>query len=394
MKILIFTTQLYKLGGAERLAVELAEGLSKSPETHVDLLCLGPENDPATTATRDRLLELGVQSVKFLGRPFQSGGKAFILTIFRLRRLIREGAYDVVETSLPGPRIFTSWATLGLAVRHVAGIHDCRYGLRTGSLRTHLDRWTSRISRQTTYYAISQEASIAWRRFSGVKPERIRVIYNSVHSSYFSAFKKRDRKKEVCAEFGLNSELPLLLFVGRLTLCKGLDTLIEAICPLTESGQVSLLLVGEPNVTIENVFGETPGFLEQLTKRLIDCSNVCMAGFRDDVPRLMGAATMLVHPTRHDAFGLVLAEAMATGLPIVTTNVEAIPEVVEDTDTICVSAGNPDALKDGIERVLRRNDEEKKQSSDKASKRAQLFRTSRRVDEMLSCFKSLLPSRS
>lgn len=393
MKVLIFTTQLCKLGGAERLAVELAEELSKNPEVHVDLLCLGPENDATPTAIRDRLLKSRVQSVRFLGRPFQSGGKGFILTLCRLRRLIREGGYDVVETSLPGPRIFTSLATLGLSVRHVAGIHDCRYGLRRGSIRTHLDRWSSRINRQTAYYAISHEASFAWRRFSGVKPERIQIIYNSIHSSYFSGLNNSvETKDELCAEFGLNSELPMLLFVGRLTLCKGLDTLIEAVCPLVDSKQVSLLLVGEANSAIEPWFGETPGFLEQLTKRLSDCSNVYMTGFRDDVPRLMEGADVLIHPTRHDAFGLVLAEAMATGLPIVTTNVEAIPEVIKNTDTICVPVGNPDALRDGIERILRRTDDEKKHCRDKGYERATLFRTSRRAEEMLSYFQSLLPS--
>ena len=390
MKVLIFTTQLYKLGGAERLAVELAEELAKRPEIEVDVLCQGPEGEPRSGVVHDRLVRAGVRSVRFLGRPFRSGAKAFIPTLHRLRRVIKEGNYDIVETSLPGPRIFTAFATVGLAVRHVAGIHDCYDGLRKG-IGAKLDRWVSSINRNTAYYAISQEAALAWERFSGVGRERIRTIYNSIHQSYFSASQS---KKPVCAEFGLNTKLPLLLFVGRLTLRKGLDVLVEGVCPLAESGEVSLLLVGAPNTAIEPSFGETPGFLERLQSRLSGCSNIHMTGFRDDVPRLMGAADILVHPARHEAFGLVLAEAMSCSLPIVTTNVGGILEVVEGTDTICLPAGNPDALKDGIERILRRTDEEKKQCRDKAYKRAKFFRTSRRADEMLSYFQSLLSKRS
>ena len=386
MKVLIFSTQISRLGGAERLAVELAEDLAQRPGIEVDFLCQGPEGGPGSAVVHGRLLKSGVRSVRFLGRPFQSGAKAFISTLRRLRQITREGNYDIVETSLPGTRIFTALATVGLAVRHVAGIHDCYDGLRNG-IRTHLDRWACRINRKTAYYAISHEAALAWQRFSGVERKRIHTIYNSIHESYFASCQSKDA---VCAEFGLDTKLPLLLFVGRLTLRKGLDVLVDAVCPLAEAGEVSLLLVGAANPVIETSFGETPGFLGCLQSRLSNCSNIYMAGFRDDIPRLMGAADMLVHPTRHEAFGLVLAEAMACGLPIVTTDVGGIPEVIKDTDSISIAADDPSALREGMLKVLGRTDAEKKQCKDRGDRRAQSFRTSRRADDLLAYFSKVL----
>jgi glycosyltransferase involved in cell wall biosynthesis len=103
----------------------------------------------------------------------------------------------------------------------------------------------------------------------------------------------------------------------------------------------------------------------------------------------MASADVLVHPTRHEGFGLVLAEALATGLPVVASNVGGIPEVVAGTDSILVPPDDVAALQEAVQRVLNRTSEEAEAARQKGRARAEFFRTERRTDELLAYFKAL-----
>jgi glycosyltransferase involved in cell wall biosynthesis len=77
------------------------------------------------------------------------------------------------------------------------------------------------------------------------------------------------------------------------------------------------------------------------------------AGFRHDVERWLQAWDIFVHTPRLEAFGLVVAEAMATGLPIVATPVGGILDLVRDGVTgIQVPPNSPEAMADALERLL------------------------------------------
>jgi glycosyltransferase involved in cell wall biosynthesis len=79
------------------------------------------------------------------------------------------------------------------------------------------------------------------------------------------------------------------------------------------------------------------------------------AGLKPHSPellRLYAEADVFVFPTRADCFGVVLAEAMAASLPIVTTRVAAIPEAVKDGESgFVIESDDADALRDRLERL-------------------------------------------
>jgi glycosyltransferase involved in cell wall biosynthesis len=81
-------------------------------------------------------------------------------------------------------------------------------------------------------------------------------------------------------------------------------------------------------------------------------------GWIDDAAGLMAHLDVLVLPSYAEPFGTVLAEAMAAGTPVVATTVGGLGEVVTDgADGALVPPGRPDALADGVIRVLARRDE-------------------------------------
>lgn len=386
MKVLIFTSQIYLLGGAERLAIELAEDLNSHEGIQADVISMVSRIFSDTEVTTQRLLNNGVPSVRFLDRPPRSGLWNFLQSVWRLRKILIEEDYDVVETSLPSPTTIATWAVVGLRTRHIAGIHDLYSTSLYNDYASKLWRWSCKMSKNTFYYAISQEAARSWINFASVKPEKVRLIHNAIHSSYFQT--KSDRQG-VIEEFKLDPHSRLLLFVGRLTLRKGLDTLIQAMKPLLEAGGVSLLIVGFPNETVETKFGETVGFIDLLKQELISCpgsNRVYWLGKRTDVPRLMASSDILIHPARHEGFGLVLAEALAIGLVVISTTVGGIPEVLENTDSVLIPPNQPEALRAAISKVLAWTPMQIATARQRGKERAEYFKSTRRTHELFSYF--------
>lgn len=135
----------------------------------------------------------------------------------------------------------------------------------------------------------------------GVPPEKVRVISNGVDLDEFRPGAV-DR-----ASIGLPPAGPLALFVGALrTGRKNLDTLLHALARLPE---LQLAVVGD-------VEGSP---YPQLARELGLAQRVTFLGFRRDVATLMRAVDVLVCPSRYEPFSLVVLEAMAAGLPVVTT---------------------------------------------------------------------------
>ena len=115
LKILVFMSQFHKPSGSERLAVELAEGLNRLENVHAEILGMYREDHHDVAEARRRLLSLGIPSVRFLGLEPRPNPASLPGAVWRLRRLIDEEQYDLLETSMIGPSTIASWAGVSLA---------------------------------------------------------------------------------------------------------------------------------------------------------------------------------------------------------------------------------------------------------------------------------------
>lgn len=124
-----------------------------------------------------------------------------------------------------------------------------------------------------------------------------------------------------------------LIAVGRLEPQKGVDVMLEAVARVD---RVTLDIVGDGSLR--------DALASQVSSLGLD-DRVRLVGQQGDVPQRMRDADIFVHAARWEGFGLVLLEAMSAGLPVVSTNVGAIPEVVDDGVTgVLVDPDQPDAL--------------------------------------------------
>lgn len=140
-----------------------------------------------------------------------------------------------------------------------------------------------------------------------------------------------------------------MLAVGRLERQKGFDVLIDAVARArADNSELRVDICGEGSQRTE---------LQALIERLGVADLVRLLGQRDDVQELMLQADVLVHPARWEGFGLVLLEAMRAGLPVLATNVGAIPEVVkEGTSGLLVQPDDAAALAAAMARIAADDD--------------------------------------
>jgi glycosyltransferase involved in cell wall biosynthesis len=142
---------------------------------------------------------------------------------------------------------------------------------------------------------------------------------------------------------------PVVLFVGRLIWKKGVDLLLEAVARLAEKQRIWVLLLGD---------GPERARLQRQAGELGIAPWVKFLGFQQprELPRFYAAGDVFVLPSRTEPWGVVVVEALASGLPVVVTElVGCYPDVVNRPEVgVVVPPDNSAALAEGIQSVLAR----------------------------------------
>lgn len=154
-------------------------------------------------------------------------------------------------------------------------------------------------------------------RCFGVPEEKVSVVYNAVNSEEFHP-KHKNSKEQVRSSLGLSSEDYVLIFVANEFKRKRLTTIVEALHK--QSSSVKLLVVGKDNPA---------PFQAQIQEYGLE-DRIQFLGLRSDLSELYGASDLFLLPTSHDAFALVVTEAMAAGLPVITTPMAGASEVIQN----------------------------------------------------------------
>lgn len=151
----------------------------------------------------------------------------------------------------------------------------------------------------------------------------------------------------VRAEFGLDPATPLVGMVARITWMKGQDIFLH-IAALVKERVPTMRFVLAGSTLDEH----DKRYLQDLQKLAADLGlqkDVIFAGYRDDMPDVLAAMDCFVHPSRRGAFVSVLIEAMASGLPILASDVDGIPECVgRDGAAVLLPPDNPAVWADAV----------------------------------------------
>ncbi|MCI5144655.1 MAG: glycosyltransferase [Candidatus Electrothrix sp. AR3] len=181
----------------------------------------------------------------------------------------------------------------------------------------------------------------------GISAEKkIEVLLNCIDTDQFQSVQQGERNR-VRHALGVAENDFIFGHVGTLRHEKGHDILLHAFAALRKRDNAKLLLVGD---------GPLRSQLLALSRELNLVSDVIFCGSRNDISAILSAMDCFVFPSRNEALGIALLEAMYSGLPVIAADTGGIPEIVTNRETgILVSCENS-ALLAAVMDELYRND--------------------------------------
>jgi glycosyltransferase involved in cell wall biosynthesis len=256
--------------------------------------------------------------------------------LLRLRKIIKDGQYDVVHTHLYRAQIYArpaarlAGAPVVLTTEHSIGeTHIERRKMTRGVRALYLS--SERFSDATIAVSdIVKDRLVRW----GVRAGKITVIPNGVDTDElgFDA-EARDR---VRAQFGISPQTYVIGALGRLDPNKRVDLTMEAAAPML-GDKCKILVIGR---------GEDQARLEAAAKKLGVTENVIFGGYQSDTTAMLAAFDLYVAASLQETFGLSVLEALASGLPVLYTTCPALDGI--QTERARMVAGTPEALREEI----------------------------------------------
>jgi len=232
--------------------------------------------------------------------------------------------------------------------------------------------------------ALSRASAADFQHFHGVAPQRIRIVYNGVDTERFSPAQCRPHRLPARRRLGLPADTVTALIVAHNFRLKGVATLLASLRRLRTAGRdVRLVIVG----------GKHIDSWQRHVARLGLSRQVVFAGRVDDPLPYYAAADCYVHPTYYDACSLVVLEAAACGLPLITSRYNGASEILCDgQDVLLIDDPSDDAeLAATMRRLM---DVAARQRLGEAARRTILQHSFRRnVDQILQIYEEILDRR-
>jgi len=313
--------------GAEKQMVLLAKGLPRE-RFRVEVAAL----------TRSGPLEAELAAagvpVTVIGKPL----KLDPIALGRLARFLKAGAFDVVQTWIFAANAYGRVASrlAGVPVVVVAEMAvDQWKGRFERALDGRLATWCDRV-------VGNSRAVVEFYRGLGVPDDRLAMIYSGIGDERPPAVDPR----AVRAELGFPHDAPMVLFAGRLAEQKRVDDLLKALDLLQHvQANVRTAIAGD---------GPLRQRLEETARAYHLDGRARFLGHRDDVPRLLAAADLLVLPSAYEGLPNVVLEAMRFGKPVVVTAAPGTTEVVVDGETgVMVPIGDVTGLTRAMRDIVR-----------------------------------------
>lgn len=312
-------------GGAERAFVQLITRLDRSHwEPHVFCLSEGGDLVEPLEKAGVPVTCMGVKSSRDL------------LVIRKIVKYLKNLQPQILQTYLYHANI------AGRIAGKLGGVKTIVSGIRVAERRSKFPLW---LDRQTDHMVdihvcVSEDVAQFTRETGKIGQEKLVVIPNGVEFERFSTAEPAD-----LGQFGIPPGAITAIVVGRLDPQKGPLDLLEALKKvIPDHPDFHVLYVGSGPLEEE---------LREQIQMLNFSNQVHLAGWRGDIPELLKASSMLILPSKWEGMPNVVLEAMAAGLPVISTRVEGISEILTDSETgLLAPVGETRILAEKIEQLL------------------------------------------
>ncbi|WP_238758259.1 glycosyltransferase [Rubinisphaera margarita] len=342
-------------GGLERLLVEFARRRNRS-QFETIFVALDQIGQPAA--------EIEALGCKVISLKDQSGGR--FAKWAGLRRLFLDHGIDVVHSHNTYAHFYATPAARAAGIPVAINTQHGRGCGHHWKQRLHFllaNRLADRV------LAVSEDSARICRGQDRLSQRKIEPLWNGIDVNRFAYSGPVDE--------------PHAISVARLSPEKDFPTLLKATRIVADRHpDFRLTLVGD---------GKERDSLEQLAAELNLGGTVTFLGERSDIPELLAKSAMFVSSSSTEGISLTLLEAMAVGLPIITTSVGGNPEIVTpDVTGYLVPPAEPEQLAGAICGHLERRDTWKSMGTVARHQVEQKFHIDRMIREYESLYRSLM----
>ena len=264
---------------------------------------------------------------------FVSGYRIIGLTAVLVGKLLRRPVVLKADSQGEMSGEFFEGGLKKLGVSHTASFFRLFLALRNVILK-----------KANAFSAISPDIASEWTA-NRVALDKIHLIPNGVDTARFAPV-NAEQKSFLRAKLNLPQAAIIAIYTGRLVSYKGLPLLLKVWDEIRSRHENAiLLLAGTGGLDIHNCENQLRDYVTSAGLE----KNVWFLGAVQNIPEYLQAADLFIFPTENDAFPSSLIEAMACGLPIVTTPVGAIKTIVAHDETgLLVQPGNHQQLYEAL----------------------------------------------
>ncbi|MGI5922658.1 MAG: glycosyltransferase family 4 protein [Lentisphaeria bacterium] len=171
-----------------------------------------------------------------------------------------------------------------------------------------------------TILTLTQRQEKDFQHHYGCAPERFSRLPPLVPDAFRDLETLRSKRKTLRQELGAEEKDLVLVQVASSYHTKGVDRSLHALAALPDHSRPRLWLIGAE---------KHPENMQRLARNLDIASLVSFCGARNDVPALLVAADIMIHPARQESAGAVLVEALAAGLPVISSGICGYAEHID-----------------------------------------------------------------
>lgn len=317
LRILFVDTESFWRGGQEQLLSLMAGMQERGHEVWV--AC--PKGAPLSL----RAKRMGARVLRFRQRS-----EASLSAVLAMYRLLRDRHIDILHLNTPKPILSGGLASRLASVGAVVASRRVNFPLKSRFSAVKYNLFVDRVFTVST----SIQATLIQ---GGVHQELVEVVYEGVDLAWTDSLKA---DSEIVTDGG-----PVIGIVAHLSPEKGHNTLLQAVSILKDTfPHVRLVIVGDGQLRQE---------LEARVAALELDRQVIFTGFRTDSDALMKQFDVFCMPSLSEGLSSAILSAMANGIPVVSTSVGGIPELVVDGETgFLVPPERPELLAGALEKLL------------------------------------------
>jgi glycosyltransferase involved in cell wall biosynthesis len=354
-------------GGAERVAVDLVRGLNRQRfEAAVISIWRPVESD------LERLLDESGVTVEYLGKGPGFDGR----TYHRIHRVLRDCRPDIVHTHLHVLR----YALPSLLLLKCSSLLHTVHNLAEREIEPR-GRWIQRyaLNHGVVPVAVSEEVALSVEDLYGI--QQCRVIPNGIATNHYGC--PRTARSEWRAREGFRDSQVLFVCVARFSRQKNHALLLEAFAQGPASDpSAHLVLVGEGSLR------------EQLVEQVENLGltqRIHFLGLRSDIPDVLAATDVFVLSSDWEGNPLSVMEAMASGLPIVSTAAGGVPDLFENgKEGFLIQRGDVRGLANSMTSLLSNPERRQSMGMAAAQRARENFDASRMVQEYEQLYENLI----